>query len=112
MNADSLPKGAYWTFYAFRVEDDTHRRVAVLFKDITARRRAEEVRLRLAAIVESSNDAIISKSLDSVVTSWNVAAERIFGYRAEEMMGQSILRLLPEDRQGEEATDSGAPAAG
>jgi PAS domain S-box-containing protein len=74
----------------------------VLFKDITARKQAEEARLRLAAIVASSDDAIVSKSLDGIVTSWNAAAERIFGYRAEEMIGQSILRLLPANRQDEE----------
>jgi PAS domain S-box-containing protein len=70
--------------------------------DIHDRKQAEEASLRLAAIVESSDDAIISKSLDGVVTSWNAAAERIFGYRAEEMIGQPILRLLPEDRHDEE----------
>ena len=94
--------GRVLDLYAFRITDGTHPRVAVLFKDITARRHAEEVSLRLAAIVESSDDAIISKSLDGIVTSWNAAAERIFGYRAEEMMGQPILRLLPEDRHDEE----------
>lgn len=72
------------------------------FRDITEQRQAEAASLRLAAIVESSNDAIISKSLDGIVTSWNAGAGRLFGYRAEEMIGQSILRLLPEDRQGEE----------
>jgi PAS domain S-box-containing protein len=72
------------------------------FRDITERRQAEEASLRLAAIVESSDDAIISKSLDGVVTSWNAAAERIFGYRAEEMIGQPILRLIPDDRHDEE----------
>jgi PAS domain S-box-containing protein len=72
------------------------------FRDITARRQAEETRLRLAAIVEFSNDAIISKTLDGVITSWNAAAERLFGYRAEEMLGQSILRLLPAERHVEE----------
>jgi PAS domain S-box-containing protein len=71
-------------------------------QDITAHKGAEEVRLRLAAIVESSDDAILSKSLDGVVTSWNAAAERIFGYRAEEMLGQSILRIVPADRHAEE----------
>ena len=88
--------------YAFRVDDGTHRRVAVLFKDITAQKQAAEASLRLAAIVESSDDAIVSKTLDGIVTSWNAAAERIFGYRAEEMIGQSILRLLPQERHAEE----------
>ncbi len=98
-----VTQGRVLDLYAFRVEDDTQRRVAVIFTDITTRKQAEEARLRLAAIVESSDDAIISKSLDGVVTSWNAAAERIFGYQAEEMIGQSILRLLPEDRHDEEA---------
>ena len=54
------------------------------------------------AIVDSSDDAIISKNLNSIVTSWNRAAERIFGYSAEEMIGQSIIKLLPLDRREEE----------
>ncbi|HET9355231.1 MAG TPA: PAS domain S-box protein, partial [Sphingomicrobium sp.] len=56
----------------------------------------------LAAIVESSSDAIVSKDLDGVVMSWNRAATRMFGWTAEEMVGQSIRRLIPADRQGEE----------
>ena len=56
----------------------------------------------LAAIVDSSDDAIVSKDLSSIVTSWNRGAERIFGYRAEEMVGQSIARLFPPDRLNEE----------
>ncbi|TPI14155.1 PAS domain S-box protein [Mesorhizobium sp. B4-1-3] len=58
---------------------------------------------RLAAIVDSSYDAIIGKNLNSIITDWNQAAERMFGYTAEEAVGQSILMLLPEHMYGEEA---------
>src|SRR5437773_3050273 len=61
--------------------------------------RAELAQLFLAAIVESADDAIISKTLDGIVTSWNRGAERIFGYTAEEMIGSPISRLLPADRR-------------
>ena len=56
----------------------------------------------MAAIVASSDDAIIGKDLNSIITSWNFGAERIFGYTAEEMIGTSIMRLIPPDRQAEE----------
>ena len=71
--------------------------------DITERKAAEEACLRLAAIVESSEDAIIGKSLEGIVTSWNGGARRLFGYTAEEMVGQPIARLIPPDRPEEEA---------
>jgi PAS domain S-box-containing protein len=58
--------------------------------------------VRLAAIVESSDDAIIAKDRDGIITSWNPAAERIYGYRAEEAIGQPIAILIPEHRAGEE----------
>ena len=70
--------------------------------DVTESKLSEEQKARLAAIIQSSGDAIISKNLDSIITSWNLAAERIFGYSAEEMIGQSILKLFPENKKDEE----------
>ena len=67
-----------------------------------ALRDAHEASARLAAIVTSSSDAVIGKTLDGVVTSWNPAAERIFGYPAAEMVGQSIFRLIPPEEHGAE----------
>jgi PAS domain S-box-containing protein len=73
-------------------------------RDITALRENEE-RLRwLASIVDSSDDAIVSKNLDGVITSWNRGAERVFGYVAEEAIGQPITIVIPNDRQDEERT--------
>jgi PAS domain S-box-containing protein len=73
-----------------------------LVQDITERKRAEEVQQRITALVEFADDAIVTKGLDGVVRSWNPAAERLLGYRAEEIIGQPVTRLLPEDRQEEE----------
>jgi len=72
------------------------------FQDITERKLAEDAALRLAAIVESSDDAIVSKNLDGIITSWNAGAERIFGYLAEEIIGKPITTLIPPDHQKEE----------
>lgn len=77
--------------------------VAVI-DDITERRQAEQSRILLGAIVESSDDAIISKTRDGRILSWNSGAERLFGYSASEAIGQSILLLIPSDRHDEEAS--------
>ncbi|MGA7538694.1 MAG: PAS domain S-box protein [Steroidobacteraceae bacterium] len=76
---------------------------ASLGEDVTEDKRAEEVRARMAAIVESSDDAIIGKTLDGLITSWNAGACRLFGYEAKEALGRPITLILPPDRLDEEA---------
>jgi PAS domain S-box-containing protein len=82
------------------------------FQDITERKRSEEATLRLAAIIASSNDAVLSKDLDGIVSSWNRGAERIFGYLAEEVIGQSVNILIPHDYREEEETIFGRVRSG
>ncbi|HEY8033065.1 MAG TPA: PAS domain S-box protein [Methylocella sp.] len=71
--------------------------------DVTERKRFEEFEKRLASIVESSDDAIVSKDLDGIIKTWNPGAERLFGYAAEEVIGKPITLLIPIDRHGEES---------
>jgi PAS domain S-box-containing protein len=75
--------------------------MSIVAHDITERKKAEEERSRLAAIVESSDDAILGKTLDGMITTWNRAAERLYGYSAEETVGQHISMLIPPDRSDE-----------
>ena len=77
--------------------------ILLAIEDITERRRAEELQVRLAAIVESSDDAIVSEDLAAIIQSWNRGAERIFGYSASEMIGKPISILAVPVRAGESA---------
>jgi len=70
-------------------------------QDITEQQLAEERAIQLSSIVESSDDAIIGKTLDGVITSWNLGAQRIYGYSEEEVLGRPISLLAPDDRQNE-----------
>ena len=84
-----------------RGEDGQLQGAVLVFRDITVRRNAEIAQRLLGAIVESSDDAIISKDVNGIVTSWNKGAERIFGYSAEEMIGKPIAVIAAPDRVDE-----------
>jgi PAS domain S-box-containing protein len=96
-----LPGSEVKILTEFAVSSDLSDRVYA--HELTEREHAERAALLLSAIIDSSDDAIISKNLDGVITSWNKSAERIFGYIAAEAIGQTVAALLiPEDRQDEE----------
>src|SRR5919108_878583 len=78
--------------------------VVLVFRDISERRRAEKSQATLAAIVESSEDAIVSKDLDGRIVTWNPGAERLFGYLEDEAVGRPITLIIPPDRLEEEAS--------
>src|SRR6185312_4379596 len=85
-----------------RVGGEDSRLLAVVFSDVTERKQIEITSSRLAAIVEGSDDAIIRKTLDGIIETWNAGAERIFGYTASEVIGKPVTILMPPDRLDEE----------
>jgi len=76
--------------------------VVLVFRDVTTQRKAQEASARLAAIVQSSGDAIFAKSPRGLIETWNAAAEQLFGYQAEEIIGKHAALLFPPERLGEE----------
>jgi PAS domain S-box-containing protein len=97
--------GTVWsstTVTMLRHEGGAPSQFMVVVEDITERKRADELRSRLAAVIESSDDAIITKTLQGIITSWNPGAERIFGYAPDEVVGKPVTMLIPEDHLDEE----------
>ncbi len=94
------------------LEGRVSERTAELQKSNQKLARSNEANRLLASVVESSDDAIVARSAEGVIESWNAGAERLYGYRAEEIIGHNIRELLPPGRAGEEAGHSGAAAQG
>lgn len=103
---ETLHKRKDGSFYDVAVQLQFFSGVDNLFyasiRDITDQKRAEEAQAHFAAIIASTSEAIVSKALDGTIKSWNKGAEKIFGYSAEEIIGESIRLLIPPDRQHEE----------
>jgi PAS domain S-box-containing protein len=96
----------YWvdtTIVPFMNARGKPRQYVAIRADISDRKRVEEMRERLAAVVESSDDAIITKTLDGTITAWNRGAEKLFGYSPAEAVGNSMRMLVPEERANEES---------
>jgi two-component system CheB/CheR fusion protein len=104
-----LPDGTWFLtrLLPYRTLDDRIAGVVLSFIDITERKQAEEVRLWLSAVVTSVNDAIVSFALDQTILSWNAGAEKIFGYTAQEAIGQTLALLVPDSIDREHDSTSG-----
>lgn len=92
---------AEYTFTSIQDEGGKYTHWVCTLRDVTERKRADEAARLFTSIVEYSDDAIISKTLDGVILTWNKSAERIYGYSAEEMVGQNIARLIPPENASE-----------
>ena len=103
----------YWlaSYYPVSVEGEVIG-IGLMVVDITERKKAEEARRRLSVIVEASGDVIFGATIDGITTSWNAAAERLFGYTPEEIIGQSVAVLVPAGRVSEQAGMIARLAAG
>lgn len=95
--------GRWYSVQFSRIGGEDAVLVAAVFNDITEHKRSERAMSRLAAIVESSDDAIISKNLEGVIQTWNAAAERMFGYTAAEAIGKPVTMLMPRSLPDEES---------
>jgi len=95
-------KGQCWFYCKGARMQQRGKQMYGIVMDVTERKRAEEARLLLAAIVQSSDDAIVSKDLNGTVTSWNLAAEKMFGYTAQEMIGKPITTIIPPELRSDE----------
>lgn len=100
--ADGRPIEVAITLSPIRDPDGDVIGISSIIRDVSRRKQAERGAAMLAAIVASTSDGVVSKTLDSKVTSWNQSAERIFGYSEPEMLNQSIRRVIPQERQEEE----------
>ncbi len=100
--ADGRVQWVRWSASPWRDSEGEIGGLILTTEDITARKEAEAEAAHLASVVTHSSDAIIAKTLDSIVTSWNAGATRLLGYEPEQMIGRPIARIFPADRLGEE----------